>query len=68
MLGSGGGEGLCLDHLGGCADEVDVPPPERLPGHFPFLQTEDEELEGPEEGPGTVCEISIPSLASVLIK
>lgn len=55
------GELLVLDHLAGLAEELDVPAPECRPGLFPLLEAEDEELGRPEEGPGAVGEVAIPT-------
>ena len=60
-VGVFGGEVQVLgaDHLRGCAEKVGVPSPESRPGGFALLDPEDEERDGPEEGPGAVGEVAV---------
>jgi hypothetical protein len=48
-----------LNHLRGLAQALDVSAPEHAPGSIPFLYSQDEELGGPQEGPGAVSEVSV---------
>lgn len=50
--------GAMLYHLGGLAEEGDVPPPERRPGLLPFLYAESEKHYGVEDRPGAVGEVA----------
>lgn len=50
-------EGAALDHLRGGAAQPDVLLPKDGPGHVALLEAQDEQLDGPEQGPAAVGQV-----------